>query len=93
MLQVCNQVWKALKKLEKYDYLVAKFLIDPLLLGDACKRRRVYIAIVHRSVVRPEISTHAKLEKVLTETLGRMELPGQVPPDPPLEMAGSVFHV
>jgi len=85
-------VWKALKKLEKYEYLVAKILIDPLLLGDASKRRRVYIIIVHRSVLRPEIATHAKLEKVLNETLGRMELPGQAPPDPSLEMAGYVFH-
>ena len=81
-------MWKALKKLEKYEYLVAKILIDPLLLGDASKRRRVYIIIVHRSVLRPEIATHAKLEKVLNETLGRMELPGQAPPDPSLETAG-----
>ena len=74
-------MWKALKKLEKYEYLVAKILIDPLLLGDASKRRRVYIIIVHRSVLRPEIATQ-----------GRMELPGQAPPDPSLEMAGYVFH-
>ena len=67
-------------------------MIDPLLLGDASKRRRVYIIILRRNVLNPEIGSRAKLENVLLETLGRLELPGEVPPDPSLEMAGSVFH-
>ena len=82
-----QQVWRCLKKLEKYNYLIAKIIVDPLSLGDASKRRRVYVVIVRKDVVRPGIRSHIGLTRALLNTLQMMvRRRGEDPPDPPLDL-------
>lgn len=86
MPQIKEQVWRSLKKLEKYNYLVAKFIVDPYLLGDATKRRRVYVVIVRKDVVRPEIKSHVGLTRALLNTLMVMVRGSEPSPDPSLDL-------
>ena len=57
--------------------------MDPLELGDCTRRRRIYIAIVHRQVLRDDIQSDKALEIVLQRTLDRLKVIGP-PPDPSL---------
>ena len=81
-----EQVWKILKKLEKYGYVIGKIVVDPIYLGDAAKRRRIYILAIHRSVLRADIRSHQQLEAALEATLSKIQLPGDQHPDPKLEL-------
>lgn len=81
-----NEVWKALKKLT--TYFIAVLTIDPIYLGAAQKRRRIYIVLVHHSVARCDLKSHEGLQAALQETLDRMLLKGPGYPDPFL---GSMF--
>lgn len=54
-------------------------LVDPLELGDACKRRRVYIALINRKVLRRDIDSPAALEQTLVATLNRLKVVGSPP--------------
>lgn len=58
-------------------------VIDPIALGDCTKRKRIYIALVHKSVKRKDINSHADLERALKTTLKRLHCPK--PADPNLE--------
>lgn len=53
--------------------------MDPLELGDACKRRRVYIALINRRVLRRDIDSPEALERVLVATLNRLKVVGSPP--------------
>ena len=53
--------------------------MDPLELGDACKRRRVYIALINRKVLRRDIDSPAALEQTLVATLNRLKVVGSPP--------------
>lgn len=50
-------------------------------LGDASKRRRIYIVLIHQKVLRDDIKSNKALEEVLISTLGTMKTKGP-PPDP-----------
>ena len=53
--------------------------MDPLELGDACKRRRLYIALINRKVLRRDIDSPAALERVLVATVNRLKVVGSPP--------------
>lgn len=61
--------------------LKRKVVIDPLGLGCAQKRRRIYIIIVHRSIVVPSVKSHRDLESSLQNTIKKLKVVGS-PPDP-----------
>lgn len=95
-LTLCpEQAWKSFQRLEDYGYLIGKaflslpivfyfqVVIDPIALGDCTKRKRIYIALVHKSVKRKDINSHADLERALKTTLKRLHCPK--PADPNLE--------
>ena len=56
-------------------------IVDPLALGDAAKRRRIYILVIHHSILRQDIDSNDKLESVLQKTINTMKTVGP-PPDP-----------
>ena len=80
-----NEVWKALRKLT--GYLIAVLTIDPIYLGAAQKRRRIYIVLVHHSVARADLSTHGDLQTALEATLQRMVSRTPVYPNPCLGLS------
>ena len=53
--------------------------MDPFQLGDATRRRRVYIILVHKKVLRDDIGSADKLEKVLASTIESMKVLGNPP--------------
>ena len=56
-------------------------IIDPLALGDVAKRRRIYILVIHRKILRKDITSNAALERVLQEMVEHLKV--EVPaPDP-----------
>lgn len=61
--------------------LVKRFevIVDPLELGGCAKRRRIYILVIARKILRPEIDTNAKLEAVLKNTISQLKVKGPPP--------------
>ena len=64
------------------------FLFDPqgcrtkhTLMGffGCAKRRRIYILVIARKILRPEIDTNAKLEAVLKNTISQLKVKGPPP--------------
>ena len=56
-------------------------IIDPLALGDVATRRRIYILVIHRKILRKDITSNAALERVLQEMVEHLKV--EVPaPDP-----------
>ena len=63
---------------------LCEVVIDPLQIGDCCKRQRVYIAVIHRSVLRDDLlNSPIQLAKTLNATLDLMKVLGR-PIDPTL---------
>ena len=61
----------------------SQVVVDPLQLGDCTRRRRIYIAVIHRRVLRGDIDSEKTLEVVLQKTLDKLKVIGP-PPDPSL---------
>ena len=61
--------------------LVKRFevIVDPLELWGCAKRRRIYILVIARKILRPEIDTNAKLEAVLKNTISQLKVKGPPP--------------
>lgn len=51
-------------------------------LGDVTRRRRIYIAVIHESVLRRGINSNARLEEELNKTIDSLKVVGK-PPNPP----------
>ena len=65
-------------------------IIDPLALGDVAKRRRIYILVIHRKILRKDIDNNATLERVLKEMVERLKV--DVPaPNPYLGEKNIIF--
>ena len=74
------QVWKCLMKLK--GYYIGKLVIDPIYLGDAAKRRRIYILLIRRDVARDGVVSHTALQNGLDKTLSLLQLEGKCFPEP-----------
>lgn len=61
--------------------LKRKVVIDPLGLGCAQKRRRLYIIIIHKTIVVSSVKTHRDLESSLQHTIKKLKVVG-LPPEP-----------
>lgn len=60
---------------------MGQVIVDPLELGDACKRRRIYIILIHQRVLRNDIDSDDRLEEVVVATIRSLKITGS-PPDP-----------
>ena len=91
MVWQCHEVWKCLKKLED-KYFISKIFIDPIDLGDAAKRKRVYIILIRKRVAIDDVQSHAALEQQLERVLAKIQLPAaQCKPNPCLGVNSCFF--
>lgn len=65
-------------------------IVDPLELGDACKRRRIYIILINVKVLRNDIDSDDRLEEIVVATIRSLKIVGS-PPDP--FFGGNNVHV
>ena len=68
--------WGSMAKLYPTRFEV---IVDLLELGGCAKRRRIYILVIARKILRPEIDTNDKLEAVLEQTISQLKVEGPPP--------------
>ena len=64
--------------------IVSQVVIDPLELGGATRRRRIYILMVHEDVRLKALRLHSSFEKQLNQTYKKLKKPEWRLPNPRL---------